>query len=179
VADIGCGCGWSSIGLAQGYPKTRVDGYDLDPPSIERARLYAAALKLGERVQFHLQDASDPALEGSYDLVTAFECLHDMSDPVGALSTMRRLAGERGTVLIADERVNDTFTANGNGVDWMMYGWSVLHCLPVGMTGENPAGTGTVMRSGTLKRYASQAGFSRVEVLPIDNDFFRFYRLNV
>jgi hypothetical protein len=59
----------------------------------------------------------------------------------------------------------------------MMYGWSILHCLPVGMTDEKAAGTGTVMRTDTLRQYAKEAGFSKVEVLPIEHFFFRFYRL--
>jgi hypothetical protein len=59
----------------------------------------------------------------------------------------------------------------------MMYGWSILHCLPVGMADQDSAGTGTVMRAGTLRKYAAEAGFSEVEVLPIENFFFRFYRL--
>jgi hypothetical protein len=59
----------------------------------------------------------------------------------------------------------------------MMYGFSILHCLPVGMTGAHPAGTGTVMRPNTLRGYAMEAGFTRFEVLPIENFFFRFYRL--
>jgi ubiquinone/menaquinone biosynthesis C-methylase UbiE len=178
VADIGCGYGWSSIGIAQGYPKVHVDGYDLDAPSIERARQYASAWKLNDRLRFHVRDASDPVLDGGYDLVTAFECLHDMSNPVGALTTMRRLAGEGGTVLIVDERVGDSFSPVRDDIDWMMYGWSVLHCLPVGMAEQPSAGTGTVMRSDTLRGYARQAGFQSVEILPIDNFFFRFYRLN-
>ena len=78
-----------------------------------------------------------------------------------------------------DERVGDTFTAKGNEVEWMMYGWSVLHCLPVGMAEEQSAATGTVMRTDTLHQYAIEAGYSDVEVLPIDNFFFRFYRLHV
>jgi SAM-dependent methyltransferase len=178
VADIGCGHGWSSIGVAQGYPNVRVDGFDLDAPSIERARQNARSWRLADRVQFHVLDASDPALAGQYDLAMALECVHDMSNPVGALRTMRRLAGERGTVLIVDERVGDRFTAKGNDVEWMMYGWSVLHCLPSGMTEPHSAGTGTVMRADTLRRYASEAGFTRFQVLPIDNFFFRFYQLN-
>ena len=68
-------------------------------------------------------------------------------------------------------------TATGNDVEWMMYGWSILHCLPVGMTDENAVGTGTVMRTDTLRQYAKEAGFSKVEVLPIEHFFFRFYRL--
>ncbi len=178
VADIGCGHGWSSIGLAQGYPNARVDGFDLDEPSIERARHNARSWRLADRVQFHVRDAGDPALAGQYDLAMALECVHDMSNPIGALRTMRRLVGERGTVLIVDERVGDAFTAKGNEVEWLMYGFSVLHCLPSGMTEPHSAGTGTVMRTDTLRGYASEAGFTRFKVLPIDNFFFRFYQLN-
>lgn len=177
VADIGCGGGWSSIGMAQAYPHIQVDGFDLDAPSIELARANAQAFNLNGRVNFQVRDAGDPTLEGTYDLVTAFETIHDMSDPVGALRTMRRLANGTGTVLVVDERVGDSFTSTGNDVEWMMYGWSVLHCLPVGMADEHSAGTGTVLRTGTLRRYAQEAGFSDVEVLPIDNFFFRVYRL--
>jgi SAM-dependent methyltransferase len=177
IADIGCGYGWSSLGMARGYSNVHVDGFDLDAPSIERAQENAKQRGLADRVHFQVRDAGDPSLAGQYDLVTAFECVHDMTDPVGALRTMRRLAKKDGTVLIVDERVGDMFTAKGNDVEWMMYGWSILHCLPVGMTDENAAGTGTVMRAHTLRKYAAEAGFSNVEVLPIENFFFRFYRL--
>jgi len=177
VADIGCGYGWSSLGIARGYPKVHVDGFDLDAPSIERAKENAKRNRLAERVHFEVRDAGDPSLAGQYDLVTAFECVHDMTDPVGALQTMHRLVKEDGTVLIVDERVGDAFTAQGNDVEWMMYGWSILHCLPVGMTDHNAVGTGTVMRADTLRNYASEAGFRHVEILPIEHFFFRFYRL--
>jgi SAM-dependent methyltransferase len=177
VADIGCGYGWSSLGMARGYPKIQVDGFDLDAPSIERAQENARWNKLADRVNFQVRDAGDPLLAGQYDLVTAFECVHDMNNPVGALQTMRRLAKKDGVVLIVDERVGDAFTAKGNDVEWMMYGWSILHCLPVGMTEPDAAGTGTVLRTETLRKYASEAGFSNVEVLPIEHFFFRFYRL--
>ncbi len=177
VADLGCGYGWSSLGMARGYPKIQVDGFDLDAPSIERAQENARRNRLADRVHFEVRDAGDPSLAWQYDLVTAFEAVHDMNNPVGALSTMRRLAKEGGTVLIVDERVGDAFTSTGNDVEWMMYGWSILHCLPVGMTDENAAGTGTVMRFDTLRDYAREAGFSQVEILPIEHFFFRFYRL--
>ena len=177
VADIGCGVGWSAIGMAQAYPNIHVDGYDLDGPSIAMAKVNARDARLNGRVTFFARDAGDIDNAGKYDLVTAFECIHDLSDPVGVLRTMHQLAGEKGTVLIADERVGDTFTPTGNDVEWMMYGWSVLHCLPVGMADDPSAGTGTVMRTNTLRQYAREAGFSDVEVLPIDNFFFRVYRL--
>jgi SAM-dependent methyltransferase len=177
VADIGCGAGWSSIGIAQTYPKVRVDGYDLDGPSIDMARANVKKAGLNGRINFQVRDAGDPMITDRYDLVTAFECIHDMSDPVGALRSMFKLAGENGVVVVMDERVGDEFTPQGNAVEWMMYGWSVLHCLPVGMTDSPSAATGTVMRTDTLRKYAADAGFCDVEILPIENFFFRFYRL--
>lgn len=177
VADIGCGAGWSSIGMAQAYPNIKIDGFDLDEASIAMARDNAQSVGINGRVNFQTRDAGDSNLAGHYDLVAAFECIHDMGDPVSVLSSMRRLAGTDGTVLVMDERVGDTFTREGNDVEWMMYGWSVLHCLPVGMAEHNSVGTGTVMRTDTLRQYARDAGFSAVEVLPIDNFFFRVYRL--
>ncbi len=178
VADLGCGAGWSSIGLARAYPRIQVDGFDLDAPSIAMARVHAAEAGVADRVAFHVRDAADPALAGQYDLAIALEAVHDMANPVGALRTMRQLAGPQGAVLVVDERVGDTFTPAGNDVEWMMYGWSVLHCLPVGLADQPSTGTGTVMRTDTLRAYAHQAGYREVEVLPIENFFFRFYRLH-
>lgn len=177
VADIGCGCGWSSIGVAQCFPRVQVDGFDLDGPSVLDARRNVVEHGVADRVRIHEADASDPALDGRYDLVMALECLHDMSDPVGALRTMRRLAGPNGAVLIADERVAERFQADGGDVDWMMYGWSMLHCLPVGRVDPPAQGSGTCMRPDTLRQYAQDAGFDAVEIVPIDSPFFRFYRL--
>lgn len=178
VADIGCGAAYSCIGLARHYPNVEVDGFDLDEASVELARRNVSEAGLEDRIRIHHRDASDSGLEGTYDLVMAFECVHDMSDPVGALTTMRRLADEDGVVLVVDERVGDAFTTEGNDVEWMMYGWSILHCLPVGMAEQPTTATGTVMRTDTLRTYAERAGFDGLEVLPIENFFFRFYRLD-
>ncbi len=177
VADIGCGAGWSCIAIARSYPNVIVDGYDNDEPSIELARRNVRDAGLNHRIHLHVRDASDPALTGKYDLVTAFECLHDISYPAKALKVMRNMAGEKGAVLIVDERVGDTFTAKGNDVEWLMYGLSVLHCLAISMAEQPSAATGTVMRLDTLKQYAREAGFRDVEVLPINHFFWRFYRL--
>lgn len=176
VADIGTGTGWSSIGMALHYPNIQVDGFDLDERSIEVARENARQFGVEDRVHFHVHDAADPALDGRYDLVTSFEALHDMSNPVGALDTMRRMANHTGTVLIVDERVAENFSPDAEE-DRIMYGWSILHCLPVGMVGQPSAATGTVMRPKTLRSYAQQAGFQDIEVLPVENFFFRLYRL--
>lgn len=177
IADICCGMGWSSIGFAQSYPNVTVDGFDMDEPSIEAAREHAEAAGLTDRVRFHVCDASDSTLAGRYDLVVAFECIHDLADPVGGLRTMRRLAGENGAVIVVDERVRETFMCEDDPVERFNYGFSVLHCLPVGMTSPSPAGTGAVMRPEKLRSYSIQAGFDEVEVLPVDNFFLRFYRL--
>ena len=177
VADIGCGLGWSSIGIAKAYPNAIVDCFDLDAASVAEGQANVREAGLADRVNIQLRDAADPALAGRYDLVTAFECLHDMSDPVAALRTMRRLAGEGGTVLIADERAAETFSPDGGDLERLLYGFSVFHCLPVGMADQPSAGTGTVMRPPTLRRYAQEAGFRDVEILPIENFFFNFYRL--
>ena len=177
VADIGCGTGWSSISIARAYPEAQVDGFDLDQASVEEARANAEAQGLADRVDFRVQDVTDPKLSGRYDLAIAIECIHDMSRPVEALRAMYSLVGEEGTVIVVDERVGETFTAPGDEIERLCYGFSILHCLPVGMAERPSAGTGTVMRPGTLRRYAAEAGFSRVEDLPIEHEMWRFYQL--
>jgi 2-polyprenyl-3-methyl-5-hydroxy-6-metoxy-1,4-benzoquinol methylase len=177
VADVGCGTGWSSIGMAKSYPKIRVDGFDLDPASIEEARAHAREEGFSDRVRFDLRDAGDPSLSGQYDLVTAFETIHDMADPVRSLRNMLRLAGPTGSVIVMDERTAERFTPEGNEIERILYGFSILSCLPAGRFDSPSAETGTVMRPETLREYAREAGFSELEILPIDNFFFRFYRL--
>ena len=177
VADIGCGSGWSSIALAQGFPHIQVDGYDLDAESITLARRNAIAAGMADRITFHLQDAATVDLATPYDLACAFECIHDMADPVGVLASVRRLVGPGGTVLVADERVADQFTPNGDEVERIMYGFSILHCLPVGMADTPSAATGTVIRSSIMQGYVEAAGYQEFEILPVENLFWRFYRL--
>jgi 2-polyprenyl-3-methyl-5-hydroxy-6-metoxy-1,4-benzoquinol methylase len=177
VADVACGAGWSAIGIARAYPKVRVDGLDLDGPSIDLARANVATAGLADRITMTVRDAADPALAGRYDLATIFESLHDMSRPVEVLRACRQLLAAGGSVLVVDERVADAFSAPGDQVERLMYGFSVLCCLPAGMADQPSAGTGTVMRTATLRRYAAEAGFRTTEVLPIANDIFRFYRL--
>jgi len=177
VADIGMGLGWSSIAIAQAYPKVRVDGFDLDEASVRAARANAEASGVADRVAFHVRDAGEADLASRYDFALAVECIHDMPNPVAVLRAMRRLVGEGGPVLIVDEKVADRFTAPGDDVERYMYGFSILHCLPVAMTEQPSAATGTVIREATMRRYAEEAGFQAVEVLPIEHDFFRFYHL--
>jgi ubiquinone/menaquinone biosynthesis C-methylase UbiE len=175
VADVACGEGRSSLAIARGYPKVRVDGIDMDAASIAAAREHLAADGVADRVEFHVRDAADKELAGSYDLVYIHEALHDMSHPVEVLSACRALLVDRGKLIVGDERVPDVFDPPGDEIERFYYGCSIFHCLPVGMVGEGAAGTGTVMRADTVRRYAEQAGLGRFEVLPIENDFYRFY----
>jgi 2-polyprenyl-3-methyl-5-hydroxy-6-metoxy-1,4-benzoquinol methylase len=177
VAEIGCGEGVAAIQIALAYPGVTVDGYDLDDASIVAARKNAAEAGVADRVRFEVTDARTVAASGDYDLVVCIEMLHDVPDPVGVLRTMRALAGHRGTVLVIDERVADAFTAPGDEMERFFYACSTLHCLPVGMVEEDSAGTGTVIRSSTVRRYATDAGFTDAEALPIEHQQYRIYRL--
>jgi ubiquinone/menaquinone biosynthesis C-methylase UbiE len=181
ILDVGCGAGWSTIALAQAYPNAKVIGVDVDAPSIEMARKNAATYgTAGQRVQFLYGDAGAlGADEGTYDAAFAFECVHDMPRPVEVLDAVRRALRPDGMAIVVDEAVADEFTAPGDDVERLMYVYSLFICLPDGLSSEPSVGTGTVMRLPTLRRYAQQAGFGHVDVLPIEGfAFFRFYRLS-
>jgi SAM-dependent methyltransferase len=179
VADVACGTGRSTLAIARAYPRVQVDGIDIDAHSIGIARgNLAVEPDLAGRVRFHLGDGADSGLAGRYDLITIFEAVHDLSDPVGVLAATRGLLARGGSVLVADERVAEEFSPPGDEVERLMYAYSVLHCLPVGMADQPSVATGTVMRPAKLREYARAAGFTEVEVLPITNDFWRFYHLH-
>jgi ubiquinone/menaquinone biosynthesis C-methylase UbiE len=178
VLDLGCGLGASAVALALAYPQATVLGIDLDEASVAGARAAAAQEGVADRVSFRVGDAARLTPEGPFDLVTVFEALHDMGDPVGALRAARGLLADGGSVLIADERVADTFTAPGDPTERFMYGWSILHCLPATMAADPVEATGTVLRAPTLAKWATAAGFTAVDILDIDNPFWRFYRLH-
>lgn len=175
IADLGCGLGWSAISLATAFPGADVWGIDADVASIEDARDLAAAN--GAKVRFEAADASELAGHGPFDAVLILEALHDMSRPAEVLAAVRSALGRRGVVIVADEAVADTFTAPGDELERLMYGFSVLHCLPASMVEQPSAAIGTVIRERTVRALAAEAGFASVEVLPVDGGFFRIYQL--
>jgi len=177
IADVACGHGWSTIGLARAYPDAIVDGFDIDAPAIEAAHEHAAGL---ENVTFSELRGEQLADEGKdrYDAAFVFEALHDMPDPVAVLSSIRRAVRSDGVVVVMDEAVAETFSPPGDDTERAMYGYSLLICLPDSMSTPDSVATGTVMRHATLERYAHEAGFSAVSILPIDGfAAFRFYLL--
>jgi 2-polyprenyl-3-methyl-5-hydroxy-6-metoxy-1,4-benzoquinol methylase len=106
-------------------------------------------------------------IPGQYDLVTIIEGLHDMSRPADALRVARGMLREPGCVIVADELVEDEFTAPASIEEQYHYAWSVVACLPAVMGDPDTAATGAVMRPATLRRYALEAGFRDLEVLPV------------
>ena len=178
VLDVGCGGGWSSISLARAYPSATVLGVDIDQPSVDLATANARAAGVGARARFLCQDAASLP-ERTVDVAFAFECLHDMPRPVEVLSAVRRALAPGGSLIVMDEAVAEAFAPDGNDLERIMYGFSLLVCLPDGLSSPPSVGTGTVMRPSTLQRYGETAGFAACEILPIEDfGFWRFYRLS-
>lgn len=177
VADVACGVGWAGIATAKAYPKVRVDGFDIDRYSIELARANAREAGVDDRVSFEVRDVAE-ADAGAYDLAVIIEALHDMTQPIGVLSSIRRMLKPDGTLLIADEKTEDAFSAPASETDRLFYGYSITTCLPAAMTERPTEATGTVMRASNLERLGLAAGFSKVEPLEQPElDMLRYYRL--
>jgi len=175
VADVGCGVGWSTIALARAYPEADVVGYDLDAASIADAKANAATR--GVDVRFERKDARQLVADGPFDLILVLEALHDMARPAEVLSQLRQALHPGGCVIVADERVAERFSAPGDAIERMMYGWSIVHCLPAARVDTPSQATGTAIRPATVRACAAEAGFRTCEVLPIDHELFRFYRM--
>jgi 2-polyprenyl-3-methyl-5-hydroxy-6-metoxy-1,4-benzoquinol methylase len=176
VLDIGCGIGWSSVCMAKAHPGLLVDGVDLDPASVEAATRVAESEGVTDRVRFELRDAATLAGAG-YDLACMFEMLHDLARPVEVLRAAREALNPDGVVLVADEPCGDAFAGPADEQERRHYGYSLLHCLPASMTEPGSAATGTVIRPDIVRRYARDAGYSSVEVLPVESVAFRLYLL--
>lgn len=177
VLDMACGVGWAAISIAKAYPNVTVDGFDPDERSIEIARGLARDAGVDDRVRFEVRDGETIGSEGPYDLAVVIEAIHDLGRPVDILAAIREALGPEGVLLVADERVADQFTAPGDEVERFMYAASMLVCLPGGLADQPSEGTGTVMRAGALRDFATRAGFGHVETLPFEPGFLRLYRL--
>jgi pimeloyl-ACP methyl ester carboxylesterase/2-polyprenyl-3-methyl-5-hydroxy-6-metoxy-1,4-benzoquinol methylase len=175
LADVGCGQGWSTISVARAYPHADVVGYDLDGPSIADARRFAEAR--GSTARFVAADVATLAGDGPFDVVLLLETLHDLAHPVDALRSCRAALHDAGAVLVADEAVADRFTAPGDQLERLMYGWSISHCLPSARVDGTADAIGTVLRADTLRALALEAGFQAATPLDVDAGFFRLYLL--
>lgn len=179
VADVGCGVGYAAIELAKAFPHITVDGLDFDEESIARARRNAVEAGVADRVTFDVCDISaSEAGEPRYDLTLFIECLHDMARPVEALAAARSATRRDGSVVVVDEKVSDSLTAPQEPGEMFFALSSALWCLPQSRASEDCEAPGAVMRASTFEAFVLRAGWSGTTVLPIENPFFRFYRLD-
>jgi 2-polyprenyl-3-methyl-5-hydroxy-6-metoxy-1,4-benzoquinol methylase len=131
VADVGCGHGASTIIMAKAYPNSRFYGYDNHEPSIEHAREAAKEAGVDDRVTFEVARARDiPEVEGGYDLIAFFDCLHDMGDPVGAAQRAYETLAEDGSAMIVEPMAGNTVEENINPIGRTFSAASTLCCTP-------------------------------------------------
>ncbi len=160
VADVGCGLGASTILMAKAYPNSQFVGFDYHDKSIEQARARAVAAEAGDNVSFEVAASKD--YPGSaYDLVTFFDCLHDMGDPVGAAQHVRKTLTEDGTWMIVEPFANDRHEDNHNPVGRVYYSASTIICTPASRSQEVGLGLGAQAGEGRIRDVATEAGFSR------------------
>jgi SAM-dependent methyltransferase len=160
VADVGCGYGASTVLMAESYPNSRFTGFDYHPGAIEIARATAEMGQLNNRATFEV--ASSKAFPGEgYDLVTFFDCLHDMGDPVGAAEHVRRSLAPDGTWMIVEPFAHDRLEANLNPVGRVYYAASTMICTPVSMAQEVGLALGAQAGELRLREVVAKAGFSQ------------------
>src|SRR3954467_11892881 len=160
VADIGCGHGSSTILMAQAFPSSTFVGTDYHEGSIETARQRAKEAGVADRVRFEIASASDHP-GGPYDLVTMFDCLHDMGDPVGAARRVRQTLAEDGTWLIVEPRAGDRGEDNLNPVGRAFYGFSTFLCTPASLSQDVGLALGAQAGPARIRDVVCGGGFTR------------------
>jgi len=161
VADIGCGVGFSTILMAEAFPQSRFVGFDFHEPSIQEARQHAREHKVGDRVRFEAVTAKDIG-ESDFDLVTMFDCLHDMGDPRGCASHIRRIIKDDGTWMLVEPLASDNVAENLNPVGRLYYNASTMICVPTSLDQEVGAALGAQAGQAKLTEMVSGGGFSKV-----------------
>lgn len=162
VADVGCGVGFSTLIMAKAFPNSQFIGYDFHEPSIEQANAHAAAHGLAERVRFEAVPAKDIGDTG-FDLITMFDCLHDMGDPRGCAQHMRGLLKEDGSWMIVEPIAGNQPADNiGNPVSRLFYNASTMICVPTSLAQEVGEALGAQAGQAKLSEVLRDAGFSQV-----------------
>ncbi len=160
VADVGCGLGTSSVLMAQAYPNARIAGSDYHGESIELARKKAVEAGVGDRVSFEVATAQTFTGSG-YDLVTTFDALHDMGDPVGAARRVRDALAEDGTWLLVEPNASDVVEENFNPVGRLYYAGSTFLCVPNALSQSGDHALGAQAGEAAIRKVATDAGFTR------------------
>jgi SAM-dependent methyltransferase len=160
VADVGCGLGASSVLLAQAYPRSTVDGSDYHDRSVEEARKRAVEAGVADRVTFEVASAQTFGGKG-YDLVTSFDCLHDMGDPLAAARHVRDALTPDGTWMVVEPAAADRVEDNLNPVGRVYYSFSTFLCVPNGLSQPGGYALGAQAGEAAIRRLATDAGFTR------------------
>ena len=161
VADVGCGCGWSTVIMAKAFPNSRFVGYDYHAASIEDARAHARDHGVEANARFEVGTAKDiPA--GGFDLVTFFDCLHDMGDPAGAAAHVKRMLKPDGTWMIVEPMAGDRLEDNLNPVGRLYYAGSTMICVPTSLSQEVGAALGAQAGEAKLRGVIAAGGFGNI-----------------
>ena len=163
VADVGCGHGASTVLMAQAFPRSRFTGSDYHPASIEVARARAEEAGVADRVRFEVAPATSYSGSG-YDLVTTFDALHDMGDPVGAARHVRETLAADGTWMVVEPMAGDRVEDNLNPVGRAYYGFSTLLCTPGSLSQDVGLALGTQAGPARLRDVTTAGGFERFRV---------------
>lgn len=161
VADVGCGVGFSTLLMAEAFPQSRFVGFDFHEPSIEEARRHAAAHGLGDRVRFEVATAKDIGEDG-FDLITMYDCLHDMGDPAGCASHMHKILAPGGTWMIVEPNAGNSPADNMNPVGRLFYNASTMICVPTSLDQEVGAALGAQAGEAKLSEVIRSGGFAQV-----------------
>ena len=159
VADLGCGLGSTSVLMAQAYPRTTVVGSDYHSESIDLARKNAAEAGVSDRVSFEVATAQNFSGTG-YDLVTTFDALHDMGDPVGAARRIHQALAPDGTWLLVEPNASDRVEDNLNPVGRLYYAGSTFLCVPNGLSQPGGSALGAQAGEAAVREVVAEAGFS-------------------
>lgn len=181
VADIGCGAGRAAIAVAEAFPASEIHGYDNSKVAIELANRNKEAAGV-PNVEFHLVSAQGLPANPSFDFITAFDCLHDMTDPVAAMTAVRRALKPDGTWLIGEMNGRPTFEENltQHPLAPIMYSFSVLCCMSSGLSDEGGAGLGTLgLPEPRLQAMLQEAGFSQIVVHDHAHPLNMFYEVRI
>ncbi|HWD58645.1 MAG TPA: class I SAM-dependent methyltransferase [Stellaceae bacterium] len=161
VADVGCGHGWSTMFMARAFPNSEFVGYDFHAGSIAEANAHAAEHGASGNVRFEVGAAKDYA-GSDFDLVTFFDCLHDMGDPAGAAAHVRQSLKPDGTWMIVEPIAADRLEDNLNPVSRLYYAASTMVCVPTSLAQEVGAALGAQAGEAKLREVIAAGGFSEV-----------------
>jgi 2-polyprenyl-3-methyl-5-hydroxy-6-metoxy-1,4-benzoquinol methylase len=175
--DVGCGTGVVPITLAKAFPSATIAGLDLDVRSIEIARGHSRDAGVEDRVAFLAEPVEALPIDPGWDFISTFDVIHDLPDPLGAMTRIRSALNDGGTYLMVEPKVADRLDKNvQNPFARMLYGISCLHCVPQSLAQGGP-GLGACWGEARAREMAEQAGFARFERLDIRSPVMAFYAL--